>query len=430
MNGFMEKLTSALEKYMTPFANKVSSIKFLQAIARTMTAILPVTVVGGFACLFAFMDIPFWTAFLGKFPALQVMFMTIQSLTLSIISLYVVIILPYRYCQQLEVENALGGIVINLASFLLVTPTELYANIPCAWLGHKGMFTAFIVSYVTTRIYALFYKKGFTIKMPESVPSYVGDSLASLIPALVIVPLFGILGAFMSTTSFGSIHQLIYDVIQAPLQNVGSTFPSFLLFGLTATLSFFCGIHGQSTTAAWVPIYQANNMVVIDEIAAGATRNSVIFNSGTMATMYMGGMTMTLGATILVAFIMRSKRMKTVGRVAIGPQLFNIGEPILFGLPIMLNPAFLLPVVLSAIANATISWVTCAAGFVVYTGLDPSWTIPMIIKSFFISTTPIQCALVQAIILVVDMVIWYPFLKMQDRKFLSEEAAEEPKSVE
>ena len=420
----MDKLTAVLEKYLTPVANKVASLKYLQAIAQTMASILPVTVVGGFACLFAFLDVGFWTAFLESFPMVKTMLMTVQSMTLSIISLYMVIILPYRFCQQLGIENIVGAVIINLASFLLITPTELYANIPCEWLGHKGMFTVFIVTYIVVRIYAVLLKNGGLIKMPESVPTFVGDSISSLIPALIIVPIFGIIGAGFSATTYGSLHQMIYALIQAPLQGVGSTFPSYMLYSWTGAISFFFGIHGSSTTVPWKALSQANNIEVIEELAAGATQNSIVFNSGTMATTCMGGIAMTLGATLAVCFFMRSKRMKAVGRVALIPQIFNISEPILFGLPIALNPILLIPTFLTATVNGAISWITCASGFVVYTGLDPSWTIPMVLKSFFISATPLTCALVQIIILALDVIIWIPFLKILDKQFLKEEMEE------
>lgn len=426
-NNVIDRLAVGLDKYLTPIARKVASLKYLQAIAQTMASILPITVVGGFACLFAYLDVGFWTEFLTNFPAVQTMFMTIQSLTLSIVTLYVVIILPYRFCQQLGVENGLGAIIINLASFLLITPTVLYQNIPCEWLGHKGMFTALIMTYVVVRIYALFFKAGLLIKMPDSVPDFVSDSISSLIPGLVIVPVFAAFGAVLSTTSFGSLHQLIYTLIQTPLQNTGSSFPSYMLYCLAGPVSFFFGIHGQSTTVPWKTLALANNVEVIEALAAGATQNEgkLIFNSGTFASAAMGGIGMTLAAVIVACFFMRSKRMKTIGRIALVPQIFNISEPILFGLPIVLNPLLLIPTFLTGMVNGVISWVTCASGFVVYTGIDPSWTIPMILKSFFISATPLTCALVQIIILAFDIVIWFPFMKVLDKQYLEEESKEE-----
>lgn len=417
----MDNFVKKIERFLMPVSEKIGKIFFLQALGQTMQIILPVYVVGGFATLLAFIDIGFWQTLLTNVPFLKVMFMTTQSLTLSIVSLYMVLVLPYRYALQLQTKNPFGVIPINLACFLLVTPTELYTNIPSEWLGYKGMFTAMIVSFLVVRVYSLFMKKGLVIKMPESVPTFVSEAFASLLPALVIVPVFALIGQLFAMTSLKSLHQAIYTLIQLPLQGVGSSFGSYMLYIIVATMSFFFGIHGMSITSVWSPIVEANSLQNLDAFSKGLPAIN-LFDKGTAATALIGGMTCTLSVVLVVVLLMKSKRMREVGKVSLVPGIFNIGEPILFGLPIMLNPVFLIPFFSTAVVNGVVSWVTRAIGFVQYTGLDPSWTIPMVAKAFFISQTPVRAAIVQLGLIIIDAFIWYPFLKVVDRKYLKEES--------
>lgn len=419
----MQKIVDFVEQVMGPFAEKIGNIKFLQALSETMQAIMAVTIVGAFACLFAFVDIAPWQAFLAAVPWVQVTFMTIQSLTLSIITLYVILVLPYRYGAMLGIKNPIVLSALNVAAFLMVTPTTLYTNIPSEWLGHKGMIGGMIVTWVTVRVYKFFIDNNISIKMPESVPEFVGASFTALLPGIAILFPLGFLGQLMAQTSWGSVHNVIYTLIQAPLSNVAGGYFGFLVYSIIGSLSFFCGIHGASTTAMFDPLLKAWSLEVNEAYIAGATSNLAFFN-GPVATAFAGGQAITLGACLAVVLFAKSKRLKTVGRVSIVPQLFNISEPILFGLPIMLNPLFLVPHMLVCVVNVTIAYATCAMGLVQYTGLDPSWTIPMVIKAFFISNTPVMCAIVQIAIIVIDIAIFLPFIKIYDKQCLEEEAGE------
>ncbi|WP_237661173.1 hypothetical protein [Tepidanaerobacter sp. GT38] len=139
----MEKFINSLQRTLMPMANKLSNNKFMNALGQTFQLLLPIIIIGSFACLGAFLDIPFWQNFVTS-TGLQVVLMTIQSLTLSIIALYVVIVLPYQYAQKLKI-NAISASIISLMAFLLLTPHELYTSIPTAWLGYTGLFSAIIV---------------------------------------------------------------------------------------------------------------------------------------------------------------------------------------------------------------------------------------------------------------------------------------------
>jgi len=420
----MQKIIDFIDRVMGPFAEKMGEMEFLQALSETMQVLMSVTIVGAFACLFAFVDIPFWQSFLASAPWVQVTFMTIQSLTLSIITLYVVIILPFRYGSRLKIKNPIVLSALNLAAFLLITPTQLYTSIPSQWLGHSGMITGMLLTFCVVRIYKFFIDKNITIKMPESVPEFVSASFTAMLPGICILFPLGFIGQLLGMTSVGSVHQFIYNVIQAPLQNVAGNYLGALIYTLVGSLSFFVGIHGAGTTSWMSPVLNANSLANTEAWTKGVALPYILDN-GVIATAFAGGQAITIGATLAVLFFARSTRLKNLGRVCIVPQLFNISEPILFGLPIMLNPVMFIPHILVAVFNITFSYVTRALGLVLYTGLDPSWTIPMVIKAFFISQTPVRAAIAQLIVVVVDTLIYLPFVKSLDKQCLEEEAAEE-----
>lgn len=420
----MEKLTNKISLFIEPFAEWVGKMKFLNALAECMQVLLPITVIGSFACLFAFIDIGPWQTFLASCPFLATVFMNAQSWTLSIISLYVVIVLPYLYAKRLEMDEPLACVPLTLAAFLLLTPTELYTSIPSTWLGHAGMFSAFIITWLVVRFAKLCIDKNITIKMPAGVPHYIEATFAVLIPAAVVIFGCSLIGQAFANTSYGSIHQLIYSLIQMPLQNIGTSFIGLLITEIVMTLAMFCGIHGSSVAPFTDALQTIANEQNLAAIAAG-TEIPNIYGTGLLNSIQLGGIGATLGFGILLFAFSKSKRYKKLGRVAIIPQIFNIGEPILFGVPIMLNPLLFIPYMGGVIANTCISYFSIWSGLVARpNGVNPSWTVPGILQGLLGFSVPWQGALLQIVLLLVDIAIWYPFFKIIDRQALEEEKEE------
>lgn len=423
----MEKFVEKISKFIEPFSNWINKMKLLLAIAETMQILLPVIVIGSFACLFAFVDIGGWQTFLANTPVVANIFMNAQSWTLSIISLYVVIVLPYLYAKKLDMDEPLAVIALNVAAFLLVTPTELYTSIPTTWLGHSGMFTAFIVTFLVVRIVKICQDKNVTIKMPQGVPHYIEATFAVLIPAFIIVIGFSAIGRLMELTPYGSIHQLIYSIIQAPLTGVGTSFGGLLITEIIMTLAMFCGVHGSSVVPFMSALETSANEANQAALAAGQALPN-IYGTGLLNSIQAGGIGATLGLGILLFFLAKSKRYKELSRVAIVPQIFNIGEPLLFGLPIMLNPVLFIPYMGGVIVNTILAYGSMAIGLVGYpNGVNPSWTMPYGLQALLGISTPVSGLILQIVILAVDMLIWYPFVKMLDKQALLEEKAEESK---
>lgn len=425
MTNVLDKITNGVERFVEPFAKWMMKQDFIMSIGEAMQLLLPVTMFGSFATLFAFLNFGPLEALYTAAPWLRTMFMTGQALTLSIISLYVVIALPYIYAKRINLKEPLAAIAINVAAFLLVTPTSIYVNIPCEWLGHKGLFVTFFVSFFTVRTLKFCQDKNIGIKMPAGVPHFVEVAFSAMVPGIIVDGIALIVGTAMAQTAAGSIHQLIYELIQAPFVNVGGGFTGNLITMMLSTLCMFCGIHGTSVTPWGSIIYEANSLENLELISQGL-RPTNIYAANFSGATNSGGIGATMGLAILLLIMTKSKRYKSLGKSTIIPSIFNISEPLLFGMPIMLNPVLFIPYMLCPIVNLIITWVVIKIGMVGYfMGNQVSWVVPTVIATFITNETPIRAGLLTLFNIVVDMLIWYPFVRMLDRQELAAEKENE-----
>lgn len=426
MNNFIEKISDVVG----PIAEKMSRLKYLNALAETMQILIPITILGSFATLFAFLEFEPWQNVLAAYPAIAEACMMVQSCTLTIISLYLVIILPLRYSEHLGLKEGIGTVPLAIVSFLLITPINLYESIPMTWLGHAGMFVAMFVGYAVPRICKLFIDKNITIRMPAGVPQIVSSTFTVLVPGVALIIMFSIVRIAFGSTSFGDIHTFVYNMIQEPFKNVALSFPTYMLFGaLLPTIFMFCGIHG-STAASWLtPFITAASNENLAALSSGQPFPNIIAGNFTDYGM-LGGYGATLGLGILLLFISRSTRLKQLSRMAIVPQIFNIGEPLLFGIPIMLNPILFIPYIGGVLVNVFVSYFATVIGIVGrYTGMNPGWTVPAPIGAFLGSSTPIASTILMVVLIIVDMLIWYPFIRLVDKRTLDEELASEAEAA-
>jgi PTS system cellobiose-specific IIC component len=413
----MEKFIASLQKALRPVADKISGNKLMGSLGRTFQLLLPVIMIGSFACLGAFLDIPAWQAFVTS-TGLQFILMTIQSLTLSIIALYVVIILSYLYGQEMEL-NPMSSSIISLMAFLLLTPHELYTSLPTQWFGYAGLFGAIIVAWFVPRFTRLLIKKQIYIHMPQGIPPIVETSFASIVPALFVTIIAVIVSWLLSLTPFDNFHNIIYTIIQAPLKGIGLSFPGYLLMQILCTLVMFCGIHGNTIFAIYIPLTMAASAENLAALTAGQSLPN-IFTGSFSVLCQPGGIGGTLGLAFMLAFAAKSKRLRTLGRMSAVPAIFGINEPLIFGVPILLNPLLFIPYVLSPIVCTSISYFSIALGIVPrLTGTEVNWTMPQIVSGFLAQGW--QAALLQVVLIAVSTLIWFPFFKMVDKQISAEE---------
>lgn len=413
----MERLITSLQKWLMPVADKISNNKFMNSLGQTFQLLLPIIMIGSFACLGAFLDIPVWQSFVTS-TGLQVILMTIQSLTLSIIALYVVIVLPIQYAGKLEI-NPVSAAVISLMAFLILTPHDLYTAIPTQWLGYSGLFGAMIVGGLVPRFIKFLINRKIYVRMPKGVPSIVEDSFASLVPSLLTMIIVVIIAWIFSTTSLGSFHNIIYTLIQTPMQGFGLSLPAYLIMQIICTLLMFCGIHGNTVFAVFTPLTMAAGAENLAALAAGEPLPNIITSSFSVFCQP-GGIGCTFGLAFLLTFLAKSKRLRTLGKLSVIPAIFGINEPMIFGIPILLNPLLFIPYLLNPIICTVVSYISIATGIVPrLSGTEINWTMPQFVSGF-LAQGP-QAVVLQIVLVAITTIIWLPFFKIVDKQISTEE---------
>lgn len=419
----MDNLINVLEKKLMPLANKISSSKFLNALGKSFQLLLPIIIIGSFACLGAFIDLPAWTAFIEKIGLVSV-FYTLFFVTMKLIAFYLLLVLPFQYGKELDI-NPISAVIVSVMVFLILTPTELFASIPAEWLGHAGLFGVLLVSLFVCRLMWICKNKDIYIHMPEGMPKIVEESFASLVPSFLAALIAVVVSVGLQHTSLGNYHQLVYSIVQAPLMGLGLSLPAYLLMQIFTTLFMFCGIHGSTVTSLFTPLTMAASAENLAALQAGEELPQIFANTfGIVAQI--GGIGCILGFVFMLAFRAKSKRLKAVGKVALVPAIFGITEPVLFGVPIMLNPFLFIPYMISPIVCVLVSYFSYASGIVPkLTGTEVNWTVPPVISGFLCQGW--QTAVLQVVLIIITAMIWYPFFKLIDRQTCREEAMEEQK---
>ena len=427
MNNFIDNLAEKL----TPLAGKLGSNRYLAVLRDAFMLSFPLTMFESIVVVLN--NLPFWSDDLKG--TLGGLFGNGQNATMSIMTIFVTFGIGYYLTRSYDEDGVFGG-AVSLASYLILTPfnfttaegAEVSGALSLDRLGAKGMFIGMLAAFIAAEIYVRITKKGIVIKMPEGVPDAVARSFASLIPAISTLTVFLLLNALVSGVFTTNLHDVIYTVIQKPLVGLGSGLPATLLSLFFVQILWFFGLHGQIiVNSVMDPIWNTLALENLDAFKAGEALPHIITKPFMETfTVGLGGSGMTLMVVILMAFVMKSRQMKDIGRLAIGPGLFNVNEPVIFGLPIVLNASILIPWVLTPLIVTTINYFSMASGLVpAPTGVTVPWTVPLFFSGMM-ATNSLMGGLLQLIDVAIVGVMWYPFLKVVDKANLAltvEEAA-------
>lgn len=439
----MNKFMNWLEKVFNPLASAIAGNKYLIAIRDGFLLSVPLLIAGSFFLLIANFPIPAWIEFMNSiFGETWSDYMAIPaSASFDVMALLAVGGIAYSLAKQFE-EDAMQAALVAIVVFFVVTPfitqfipdgsTETYdvTSIPIAWMGSKGMFLGMITSLLSTRAFVYFVKRGWTIKMPESVPLTVIKSFEALIPAFIVIAIAFVIRIGMTFTPYGDLQQFIFVVLQTPLTGLGNTLGAMVVAYLFLHFFWFFGINGSSVVGAvFNPILKTLAFENLEAFKAGDPIPNIINQQFQDMFATLGGAGSTLSLIVLMIIICKSERIKKLSRLSIVPGVFGINEPIIFGLPIVLNPLILIPFMLVPTVNIIISYFAMDWGWVpLCNGIQLPWTTPPIISGFLVSGW--QGAVLQVILFFIGMVLYYPFIKILDNKYIEEEKAIAAKNAE
>lgn len=292
------------------------------------------------------------------------------------------------------------------------------------YLGSHGVFLAFIVGILVTKVNILIVEKKITIQMPEGVPENVTQSFIALIPGAVAAILCGILRGLFLLTPWGNILDAVYAILQTPLANITGSLPGFIIMLLLAQILWFFGVHGSYTVLAI--LYPIWFTYLSDNMAAAAAGEVVphMWNVSMYDFACNGGCGCTLGLVIIMFFTARSQRYKTFAKIVFPCGIFNINEPLVYGMPLMMNFTFIIPFIVTPILSLLIAYGAIALGLMpVPTGIIGMNAMPIFIYGVIQGSWRI--GVYQIITTVLSCVIWYPFFKAADEQALAEEQAAE-----
>lgn len=422
MNKFME----VLENILLPIADKLNNNKYLTALRDGFMVSLPLIIFGSIFVVLA--NLPFLDKLIGEeaFATYQTALGPASAATLSIMGLFVIIGIGYKLTEQYGLEAIYGG-ATALASFLILTPQVLEGVagvIPTVSLGAQGMFLGIITAFVSAELYRFFTQKNWTIKMPPGVPDAVSKSFSALIPITLTLSLFLIIRIIFSYTPFETIQNFIYTIIQQPLTTLGSGLPATIVAVLLIQVFWFFGLHGQIiVNSVFDPIWYTLNDENLQAFQAGLELPNVVTKQFIDTFLVgMGGTGMTLAVIILIFMIGRSRQLKELGKLGAPAGIFNVNEPIIFGLPIVMNPLVLIPWIIAPVVITIITYIAMSTGIVPKpAGIIVPWTTPPLISGFLATGNAWQGAVLQAFNLMVVMVIWWPFLKILDKNYYEKE---------
>lgn len=417
MNKFLDSISDKL----LPVANKLASNRYLSILRDAFMLAFPLTMFGSIVVVIC--NLPFLN---DKMKALlNELLGSGQSATMSIMTVFVTFGIGYYLSKSYGVEGIFGG-AISFASFLILTPFfvtsdsgETISNVlSLDRLGAKGMFLGMIVSFIAAEIYSRTSRKGWQIKMPDSVPPAVAKSFAALIPAILTLSIFTAINAIVTVGLNTNLHDVIYNIIQVPLVGLGSSIWATLLAIFFIQFLWFFGLHGQIlVNSVMDPVWNTLMFENLEAYKAGEHLPHIITKPFMeVFTVGLGGSGMTLAVVIIMAFFLRKKQYRDVGRLALGAGIFNVNEPVIFGLPIVLNATILIPWVIAPIIVTAFNYFVMAIGIVpAPTGVFVPWTVP-IFFSGIIATNSLAGGLLQIVDFILVGFIWYPFLRMLDKQ--------------
>ncbi|CZQ92716.1 PTS sugar transporter subunit IIC [Trichococcus ilyis] len=428
----MDKLLQILEEKMTPIAVKLEQNRYLSAVKNSFMSAMPLLIIGSFFILLAYLPIPPYTDFmLNTFgDDWQRMFTIPNNISMSMMTVYVVIGIGNELAQAYGLDR-MAGIFAALASFFVVTPMHAFAEegqgigIPLGNLGAAGLFVGILIAILSVEIIRFTDRMGWKIKMPDSVPQNVSKSFSSLIPVALVIVFFNFVRIGFEQTSYGDVQTFIFNNLQTPLTALGSTLPATIVVLILEGILWSFGLHGSNIVGSVMqPIWLTLTAENATAVAAGQAIPNIVNYQFYSNFVKVGGSGATFGLCLLLLFAAKSKQLKALGKLSIGPEIFTINESIIFGMPIVLNPIMIVPFLLTPLVLCIVAYFAMSTGLVPLTnGVNIPWTTPPVISGFLVSGW--RGAVLNIVQIGLSAAIYFPFFKIVDNIAVKEEAENE-----
>lgn len=425
----MEKFQAGIERFLVPIAAKLNSQRHICAVRDSFILSFPLTMAGSLMVLlnFVFLSPDGFVAKLLKLESIIPNFAEYQNIfspvlrgSADILAIFIVFLVARNLAKTLKADDLLTGLTAVSVYFIIYPDyvgVDNVNHLTTKFLGSQGLFVAIIVGLVVGELMAILSKsEKLEIKMPEQVPPAVARSFKVLIPIILITLSFSIINFLIKKVAPGGLHEWVYTVIQSPLTKLGQNVGSVIVLAFICQILWAMGIHGPNTIAAvrdtmFAEAVNSNVLYAAQHGTAWGAPFPVTFNGLFDAFGAYGGSGATLGLVIALILFSKAKDQKSIAKLSLAPGIFNINEMVIFGLPIILNPIYIIPFVLAPIVNIIIGYsATCIFKIIPPVAYGVPWTTPGPLIPFLGTGGNVLALLIGVLCLAVSVLIYAPFV--------------------
>lgn len=418
-------------------AAKITNMKWMRILTNGFMSVAAVSICGSIFSLIKSIPITPYQNFLTSSGLGDILSIPVTVCS-DFMALYIVLAMGYTVAKEFGQKNPFAPAVVSLGAFLVLTPTvassvtgideagnyiisTVTGAVGTSVLGAQGIFLAILCGLCASRFYILLIEKNIRLKLPDAVPDNVSGMFEMMIPGGITFLVFLVLRWVVALTPFGTMQDLIYTILQAPLLAVSGGLAGALLYITVAKFLWVFGVHGGMVA------YSALAAVMGTAMAANASA----FAAGTAApypewawtTMLMDFSILPMAIALLI--VARSSQYKALAKVALPTAVFNISEPLIFGIPVIMNPVLAIPFVLLQPVNMLLTLLVQKIGILATpTGVGVSNVLPSPIGMAF-TNAHWSGAVWGILLMALDIIVWIPFLRIVDRKAQETEAAAE-----
>jgi PTS system cellobiose-specific IIC component len=402
-----------LNRYVIPALSALSENIYMSAIRAGMVSIVPLTIIGGLFTIVSQPPVAAWAAAVEPYrPLLQIP----VTATFGLLSVFACFAVAYDLGKQLKQEAIVSGMIATVI-FLMIQLRMDDQSLGMSNLGSSGLFTAIVVALVCVRVQKFFTDRNLVIKLPDNVPPVVYESFLSLSPLFFLVLVFWLI-RFVLGIDIDSFVQTAFK----PLVIALNTLPGILLYAFLVTLLWSIGINGDNALDAIVaPIFLQFLAANVEAVSHGEPIPYVTAYGFFTTFVNVGG----TGATIALALVLWNSKepgFRKVSRLSLPTQVFQINEPIFFGIPVVLNPIFMVPYIFNALVLTASTYLLMDWNLIHKPFVNVPWTTPPVIGHYLVSGGDWRAAIWGALSIAIAMVVYYPFAKVAERQRLKLEA--------
>jgi PTS system cellobiose-specific IIC component len=423
----MHGLLDGLKRGLAAAGERTGRSIHLLSVRDGIVAVLPLVLVGSFFYLLVeppLVRVAWQKSYAAAMAGWIPKFIFVFKATTGMISLYAAFAIAYHLARRRELDPLAAGLIAVTADLAIVGPLRapLQSGAPSSWVlplenvGPAGLFAAILIAIYVVELQRLAVRRNWVVRLPESVPEAVYRSFLSLVPAMLAISSLWFLVHGIGLDLFAAIARL-----SRPLQAVGNSLPGILTVVLVDSVIWLFGIHAITILAVMKPIWLAMLTQNMEAALSGQPIPNLAPREFYIWFVWMGGSgtSLALAAHLVAA---RSAALRGIAKVGLGPALFNINDPIMFGVPVVMNPTLAVPFILAPVVCAVNAWIAFQFGMVTRPHLDILWTLPAPIGAFGSTGDP-RALVLLGLNLGLAYLIYAPFVRACDRRYLAQEAA-------